>query len=281
MLIPRHAALALLSATLFAAAAAPATAPSSRIVPATRPPGSPETGIVEDPTVPSPVRSNASGAPNAGWIRRHEGFVATAKKGNIDLYMEGDSITDFWATRFKDNWNKHLAGWKPADFGISGDRTQNVLYRIENGELDGVNPKVVVLLIGTNNLASNATYGENSVEDTVKGVTAVVHAIQQKAPQAKILLMAIFPRQDPPPKARPDINERINQVNAQIARLADDKTIKFLNINDQLADKDGKLVPGVMGRDNLHPAEKGYELWATAMTPILTQWLGPPAATQP
>jgi lysophospholipase L1-like esterase len=278
---PRAAlALALFSTAIFFAAAA-VPAPSTQIAPATRPPGSPEAGIVEDPAVPSPVRSNASGAVNTGWIRRHQGFVNTAKAGNIDLYMEGDSITDFWASRFKDNWNKNLGAWRPGDFGISGDRTQNVLYRIENGEFDGVHPKVIVLLIGTNNLSSNATYGENSVDDTVKGVAAVLHALQQKAPQAKILLMAIFPRNDPPPKARPDINQRIAQANEQIAKLADGKTIKFLNINDQLADKEGKLFPGIMGRDNLHPAEKGYQVWADAMKPILTEWLGAPATTQP
>jgi lysophospholipase L1-like esterase len=271
-----------LFAAAFLAAAPPATVPSTAIIPATRPPGSPESSIVEDPAVPSPVRSNASGLVNQGWLRRHDAFVATAKKGSIELYMEGDSITDFWASRFKDNWAKNLGGWNPGDFGISGDRTQNVLYRIAHGELDNVNPKAVVLLIGTNNLASNATYGENTVEDTVKGVKAVVDAIKQKAPNAKILLMAIFPRNDPPPKARPDINARINQVNEQIAKLDDGgKTIRFLNINDQLADKDGKLFPGVMGRDNLHPAEKGYQLWADAMKPILTQWLGEPKAETP
>ena len=92
--------------------------------------------------------------------------------------------------------------------------------------------------------------------------------------------MAIFPRNDPPPKARADINERIHQANEQIAKLADGKGIKYLNINDQLADKEGKLFPGVMGRDNLHPTDKGYQIWADAMKPILTEWLGAPAATQ-
>ncbi len=280
MISRRYAPLAPLALLSVLLAAAP-TAEAPKIVSATRPPGSPEAGIVEDPAVPSAVRSNPGGAVNQNWIRRHNQFVATAKAGNIDLYMEGDSITDFWASRFKDNWNKNLGGWHPGDFGISGDRTQNVLYRIENGEFDGVKPKVIVLLIGTNNLASNATYGENSVDDTVKGVAAVLHALQQKAPQAKILLMAIFPRNDPPPKARADINQRIAQANEQIAKLADGNTIKFLNINDQLADKEGKLLPGIMGRDNLHPADKGYQVWADAMKPILTQWLGAPPATQP
>jgi lysophospholipase L1-like esterase len=238
--------------------------------PATRP-----ALLVEDATKPSPVRSNATGAVNQGWIGRHERFVTTAKKGGIDLYMEGDSITDFWQGRFKANWEKNLGPWKPGDFGISGDRTQNVLYRIENGEFEGVTPKVIVLLIGTNNLAANATYGMNTVEDTVKGVTAVVEALKGKAPQAKILLIGIMPRGDT--KGGPDIWEKICKTNEQIAKLEDGKTVKYLNFNDKLADKDGKLVPGVMGADNLHPSAKGYDIWFEAMKPVLTEWLGTPA----
>ncbi|HEY4329837.1 MAG TPA: GDSL-type esterase/lipase family protein [Phycisphaerae bacterium] len=234
--------------------------------------------LVEDPTKPSPVRSNAAGATNNGWINTHNQLVTKAKAGNIDLYMEGDSITDFWQKRFAANWNKNLGPWKPGDFGISGDRTQNLLYRIANGELDGVNPKVIVLMIGTNNLAFNATYGMNSVEDTVKGVKAVIDALREKAPKAKILLIAIMPRNDSgktPPAA--EMWQDINKTNEAIAKFADDKTIKFLNFNDKLADKDGKLFPGIMGGDNLHPADKGYQIWADAMKPILTEWLGAPA----
>lgn len=237
--------------------------------------------LQEDPTKPSAVRSNAAGAINNGWVNRHNTFVATAKAAAagtapIELYMLGDSITDFWKGRFAANWERNLGAWKPADFGISGDRTQNVLYRLENGELDGVNPKVVVLNIGTNNLAFNATYGMNSVEETVKGVKAVVDAIRQKAPKAKILIIGIMPRNDTG-KTPPEIWQNIEKVNEQIAKFADDKTIKFLNLNDKMADKDGKLFQGIMGADNLHPAEKGYQVWADAMKPILTEWLGAPA----
>ncbi len=256
-----------LSLLLFTASFAATPAPSTTSRPAL---------LVEDPTKPSPVRSNTSGANNNGWITRHNAFVATAKKGNIDLYMEGDSITDFWQSRFRGNWNKNLGPWKPGDFGISGDRTQNVLYRLANGELDNVNPKVIVLLIGTNNLAQNAVYGINSVDDTVKGVQAVLAALKTKAPDAKILLIAIMPRNDPPPKAPPDIWANICKVNDQLAKLDDGKSLRFLNFNDKLADKNGKLLPGVMGSDNLHPSEKGYQIWADAMNPILIQWLGNP-----
>jgi lysophospholipase L1-like esterase len=186
--------------------------------------------------------------------------------------MEGDSITDFWENRNKSNWDKHLGGWKAADFGISGDRTQNVLWRLQNGELEGVKPKVIVLLIGTNNLAANTVYADNSPEDTAKGVKAIVDLLKEKEPQAHILLMAVFPREDKP------LADKVNALNALIAKLDDGRQVRFLNINASLTDNHGKLLPGVMLRDNLHPAEKGYDLWAEGITPILTEWLGSPAA---
>jgi lysophospholipase L1-like esterase len=265
-------ALALSTLVILQGAAPPTAAPATPAAP----PASRPVPLVEDPTKPSAARSNASGAINNGWLNTHNRFVATAKAGGIDLYMEGDSITDFWKGRFAANWNQNLGPWKPGDFGISGDRTQNVLYRIANGELDGVNPKVIVLLIGTNNLASNATYGINTVDDTVKGIKAVMEALHEKAPQAKLLVIGVMPRNDGPPKAPADIWSNIGKVNAALAKFADGKTIKFLDLNDKLADKDGKLLPGVMGTDNLHPSDKGYQIWADAMKPILTEWLGEP-----
>ena len=264
---------ALLACLYFGAAPAPpASTPAAAVAPAASRAGP----LVEDPTKPSPARSGAAGAVNNGWMNTHNRFVTTAKAGGIDLYMEGDSITDFWKGRFAANWNKNLGAWKPGDFGISGDRTQNVLYRIANGELDGVNPKVIVLLIGTNNLASNATYGINTVEDTVKGIKAVMDALREKAPQAKLLVIGVMPRNDGPPKAPADIWSNICKVNAAVAKFADGTNVKFLDLNDKLADKDGKLLPGVMGTDTLHPSDKGYQIWADAMKPILTEWLGEP-----
>ena len=183
--------LSLFAASLFAAAPVSQTTPATTIASRLR------ALLTEDPSKASPVRSNAAGATNNGWVNRHNGFVTTAKAAAagtapIDLYMEGDSITDFWKSRFAANWNKNLAPWHAGDFGISGDRTQNLLYRLENGELDGVNPKVIVLNIGTNNLAFNATYGMNSVDETIKGIKAVLDLLQQKAPKARILVIGIY-----------------------------------------------------------------------------------------
>ena len=144
-----------------------------------------------------------------------------------------------------------MGPWKPGDFGISGDRTQNVLYRIENGEFEGVTPKVIVLLIGTNNLAANATYGMNTVEDTVKGLRRWCGGVAQGqgTGSKRILLIGIMSAEWLT-KGGPDIWEKICKTNEQIAKLDDGKTVKYLNINDKLADKDGKLLPGVMGADN-------------------------------
>jgi lysophospholipase L1-like esterase len=205
-------------------------------------------------------------------MRAHNQYVENAKKGDIDLYMLGDSITDFWQHRHKANWDKSFAGWKAGDFGITGDRTEHVLWRIENGELDGVTPKAIVVLIGTNNLPANAVYGENSVADTFNGVKAIVDKLKEKEPQAHILLLAVFPRDDKP------LADKIDALNTLIAKLDDDRQVKYLNINAQFTGPDGKLLPGVMLRDKLHPDEKGYDLWAAAMRPILTEWLGAPAA---
>jgi len=157
------------------------------------------------------------------------------------------------------------------EFNVSAS-TQNTLWRLENGELDDVNPKVIVILAGTNNLNSRSAAGEN-VAGTTNGLRAIITLCQQKAPSAKIILTAIFPRND-----HIDLLPRIDQINANIAKFADGKQIGFLNINDNLADKDGKLFDDVMV-DKLHPTLKGYQIWADGLKPILTEILGPPATT--
>ena len=257
---------AILAAASLISIAAPAPPP------ATRPNGpAPARGPAVPTDQPAP-RSQAS------WMNRHNGLVETAKKGDIDLYFEGDSITDFWVNGRQGNaapgkviWDKQFAPWKAGDFGISGDTTQMVLYRIENGELDGVHPKAVVLMIGTNNAPTN------TAEEIAKGVAAIVNVFKEKVPQAKILLLAIFPRNA---TAQDPLRIKLNQANDMIAKLDDGKNVKFMNINDKFLDQDGNLSTDIMP-DRLHPNEKGYQIWADAITPQLTAWLGPLPATQP
>ena len=204
----------------------------------------------------------------------HRQLVEKAHSGKIDLYFLGDSITRRWgATDYPDflaHWNKNFRGWNAADFGWGGDGTQHMLWRIRNGELDGVSPKVIVILAGTNNIGKGEK--PERAADAAEGVAALVETCREKVPGATIVVMAIFPRNDSPAS-----NALIHEANTRIAALADGKTVRFLDINDQLADPSGKLFDGVTV-DQLHLSLKGYEIWARNLEPVLTELLGPRAA---
>ena len=214
----------------------------------------------------------------------HEQLLAKARKGGIDVYFVGDSITRRWGTsdpqykEFLANWRKNFYGWNAANFGWGGDTVHNVLWRLENGELDGVTPKVIVLMAGTNDVGNNlpADKEDAKVGEVVAGTEAVLEVMKSKAPDAAIVLMAITPRNDGPGGTR--TSTTINRINERIATFADGKTVRYLNINDRLADRDGKLFEGVTV-DGLHLSAKGYQLWADALRPLLTEVLGPPAKT--
>jgi lysophospholipase L1-like esterase len=202
----------------------------------------------------------------------HQQLLEKAKAGRIDIYFEGDSIARRWgATDYPEllaNWKRNFFGWNAADFGWGADRTRNILWRLENGELDGVNPKVIVLLGGTNDVGNGAT-----ADEVTRGLEAIVRTMRAKAPDATIVVTAIFPRND-----NIAFVPVINEVNANLARLADGKKVRYLNVNDKLADAEGKLFEGMMNaRDKLHPALPGYQVWADALKPIFTELLGPPA----
>src|SRR5712692_6103066 len=206
----------------------------------------------------------------------HEQLVEKARCGKIDVYFVGDSITRRWgATDYPDflaYWKQNFFGWNAANFGWGGDTIQNILWRLENGELDDVNPKIIVILAGTNNVGRKPD-DDATVADITKGIKALVDLCRTKAPNATIVLTAIFPRND-----SMAVIPTINRINDNIAKFADGKTVRFLNINHKLADKDGALFDGVTV-DKLHPSLKGYQIWADALKPIFTEILGPPAAT--
>jgi lysophospholipase L1-like esterase len=207
----------------------------------------------------------------------HTQLLEKSKQGRIDLYFAGDSIVRRWGAldypHLLDNWKSNFFGWNAGNFGWGADRTENVLWRLENGELDGVNPKVIVLLAGTNNVG-NEPRGEETVAEIVRGMQAIVDACRQKAPSATIILTAIFPRND-----NMAVMPMIDRINEQLARLADGSRVRFLDVNDQLADSEGRLFDGVMNEDKLHPTIKGYQIWADALKPILRELLGPPGTT--
>jgi lysophospholipase L1-like esterase len=206
----------------------------------------------------------------------HQQLLAKAKAGGIDLYFLGDSITRRWGAtdypEFLAHWTTAFHGWNAANFGWGGDRTENILWRVENGELDGVNPRVIVLLAGTNNVGKEKG-GEAEAADVTRGVKAIVDLCRKKAPGATVVLTAIFPRND----ERAGL-PTIVRVNANLAKLADGKSVRFLDVNSKLADAKGTIFEGVMV-DGLHLSLKGYEVWADGLKPILTELLGPPAAT--
>jgi lysophospholipase L1-like esterase len=207
----------------------------------------------------------------------HRQMVENLKKGRIDLYFVGDSITRRWRAtdypRFLGNWNQNFFGWNAANFGWGADTIQNILWRLQNGELEGVHPKVIVLLAGTNNLG-NGPATDAKVSDITKGIKALLATMRDKAPKATIILMGILPRND---GARPTaVMPSVNKINESIAEFADGKMIRYLNINGQLADKEGKLIDG-MTEDRLHLSLKGYQVWADALKPLLKELLGPPA----
>jgi lysophospholipase L1-like esterase len=207
----------------------------------------------------------------------HQQRIESLKKGRIDVYFVGDSITRRWRAadypQFLANWNENFLGWNAANFGWGGDTIQNILWRMRNGELDGIHPKVIVVLAGTNNIG-NTPANDAKVADVVKGVKALLDTLRQKAPEATIIVTGILPRNDGTQPAA--VMASINKINENIAKFADGKTIRYLNINDKLADKDGKLFDGVTV-DRLHLSLKGYQVWADALKPLLTELLDAPA----
>jgi lysophospholipase L1-like esterase len=216
---------------------------------------------------------------DANSMAAHRQLLKKAKEGRIDVYFVGDSITRRWGTsdpQYADllkNWKANFHGWNAANFGWGADTTQNILWRLENGELDGVNPKVIVILAGTNNIGSPGD-SKPTASDVARGIKAIVDTCRHKAPNATIILTAIFPRND-----KAGITPIIEAINQKIADIADGEKIRFVNVNERLADKNGRLIDGVMHADKLHPTVKGYQVWADGLKPHLTEILGPPATT--
>jgi lysophospholipase L1-like esterase len=212
---------------------------------------------------PAPKFDKDGKTPQPGFVKTHEQYVEVAKKGGVDVLFLGDSITAGWRGAGKDAWAKHIEPLKAANFGIGGDRTQHVLWRITNGELDGITPKAAVVMIGTNNS------GSDSAEDIAEGVTEIVKTIKAKSPSTKVLLLAVFPRGGKQPNPQ---NDKLIAVNKTLAKLDDGKTIRYLDIGGKFLDKEGQLPKDVMP-DFLHLSPKGYEIWVEAMLPALKDLL--------
>ena len=210
-------------------------------------------------------------------LTAHAQLLEKAKAGRIDIYFEGDSITRRWGAadypELLANWKQNFFGWNAADFGWGADTIQNILWRLQNGELDAVNPRIIVLLAGTNNVGRTMPAGGDDAKaaDITRGLKAVLDVMLAKAPNAAIILMGIFPRND-----NIAVMSTINKINGGLSKMAGGR-IRYLNINEKLADKDGRLFDGMMDADKLHPAIKGYQVWADALKPIFVELLGPAA----
>ncbi|MEA3207042.1 MAG: hypothetical protein QOE70_99 [Chthoniobacter sp.] len=199
------------------------------------------------------------GQPQPDFLAKHEQFVALAKAGTAKCVFLGDSITAGWGAN-QPIWDKTFGSYAPVNFGIGGDRTQHVLWRIENGELDGIKPKALVLMIGTNNSSSDKP------EETARGVRKIVQTILKKTPSTKVLLLAIFPRGE---KATPprETNQKVNKI---ISRMADNRTVFFLDIGEKFLQPDGSISKEIMP-DLLHLTPAGYQIWADAIAPKLAE----------
>ncbi len=205
-----------------------------------------------------------TGQPQAGFVASHEKFLAVAKEGKAQVVFLGDSITAGWAGGGKEVWAKAFSQWNPANFGIGGDRTQHVLWRIENGELEGIKPKAAVIMIGTNNT------GGDSAEAIAKGVTKIVNTVRTKLPTTQILLLAIFPRGDKPDGKLGAGYDKIKEINSLIGKLDDKKSIHYLDIGDKFIQGKAALSADIMP-DFLHLSPAGYQIWADAITGKLNE----------
>ena len=215
------------------------------------------------PTEPAPKQDDGK------FLKQHESFLQRIKQGPIGLLFLGDSITAGW-TKAPDVWKQYYEKFHAANFGIGGDRTEHVLWRILNGEIEGISPEVVVLMLGTNNS------GTDSADLIAAADAKIVQILRTKLPKTKVLLLAVFPRG---PRKNKDGSmddgvkkmETIHAVNAKLAKLDDGKMIRYLDIGDKFL-VDGKIPDDVMP-DQLHPNAKGYEIWAKAMQPTLEAML--------
>lgn len=197
--------------------------------------------------------------------KRHEGFLKRIKEGPVDLLFLGDSITDGWPGRSKETWAK-FAPYHPADFGVSGERTEDVLWRITNGELDGIAPKAVVIMIGTNNIGH---FADEKPEWVAAGVKKILTTVHEKLPAAKILLLGVFPRGA---TADDRLRKQVVAINALIKDFHDGKVVTYLDLSGKFLDPQGNLPKEIMP-DSLHPNAKGYEIWYDAMWPVLEPML--------
>ncbi len=217
-------------------------------------------------TPQNPATTPAERLGEGWWKDRHAACQATTAKGGIDLAFLGDSITQGWEGSGRPTWDKYYGTRKAANFGFSGDRTQHVLWRMKEGELIGLQPKVVVIMIGTNNIG----HGSSDAAQTADGVKMIVNTLRKAMPDTKILLLEIFPRGA---DANDTMRKAVADASNQFRTLADNKSVFSLDVGHHFLNHDGTMRTTLMP-DLLHPNGGGYEIWAKAMEPTLAKLLG-------
>jgi len=235
----------------------------------------PATSSASTAATPEPPRPNTAIIPSLfnGFRRAHSNNLEVAKKGDIDVLFMGDSITDWWRNPGRGEpingaiplggkavFEKYFGTMKVANFGIAGDTTQGVLWRLQNGEAEGYKPKAIMLMIGTNNT------GRNTPPEIAMGVADIVFEMRKDFPEAKILLLGIFPRSFGGPKIQPQIDE----INRIISTLHDNQHVFYMDISSKFLAADGSISKEIMS-DGLHPTSKGYEIWANAVHDTLVK----------
>ena len=206
---------------------------------------------------------------NAWWMQRHEQVLKRVAQGNVGMIFVGDSITHYWESRGKTVWNRYYAPRHAVNLGFSGDKTENVLWRLEHGEVAGIHPKLAVVMIGTNN--------RNSANEIADGIKAIVEQLRARLPETKILVLAIFPRGSYEDRKDPKILESGRntlwntdaEASRIVSKMADNKMIYYLDIGDAFL-KNGKVQRKYMP-DFLHPNTQGYQVWAQAMEPTIKE----------
>jgi len=212
---------------------------------------------------------------DANSMLAHQQLLQKARAGRIDVFLLGDSITRRWGAtdypQFLSHWYSTFRGWNAANFGWGGDKVENILWRVDNGEMEGIDPRVIVLMAGTNDVGNQmpADGVDPAVRRISAGIAGLVASVRARAPRATLVLMGILPRED-----NPAVMPVIQGINRRIARLADGGQVRFIDIGPRLLDEQGHIRQGMMG-DGLHLVLPGYQVWADALTPVLTELLGP------
>jgi beta-glucosidase len=215
----------------------------------------------------TPAPQDADWLPKSDWLQRHAAFLAQRDAAPVDLLFVGDSITEGWLTDGRDTWDREFVPRRPLNLGIGGDETQHVLWRLDHGEIDGLSPKLAVLLIGTNNLGN---VGHTPAE-VAAGVAAVVASLRAKLPATPVLLLGLFPRERQPDAP---LRQAVWAVNELIAPLGNGTDVHYLDIGSAFLRRDGVLPAKVMP-DYLHLSAEAYQTWADAMRPTVQRLMGP------